>query len=285
MVGTDETTALIALLRGGREPWQAYAELVEDAGSAVAVLEQEQARLFGGLDLDQAAGLLAGWRAEGIGVISVLDPDYPENLRAVHDRPPIVFVAGRLLARDARAVAVIGSRRASRAGLDTAARIAAHLVEAGYTVCSGLAAGIDAAAHETALARGGRTVAVIGTGVNRFYPAAHERLQRTIAERCAVVSQFLPDAPPSRRSFPMRNAVMSGISLASVIVEASPTSGALTQARLALAHGRPALLVSSLLGQPWARELARRPGVHVVHRPTEITAIVERLTSSEALTA
>jgi len=163
--------------------------------------------------------------------------------------------------------------------------IAEHLVDTDYTVASGLAAGIDSAAHRAALDRGGRTVAVIGTGLRRSYPAQNADLQRRIATECAVISQFWPDAPPTKRSFPMRNAVMSGFALATVVVEASHTSGARMQARLALEHGRPVFLLESLLEHEWAREYAERPGTHVVRAPEEITTLVDRLTSPGVLVA
>lgn len=286
-----ESAALVVLLRTGERPWSAYAELVEEQGSAVAVLEAEgqaQARLFpdGSAEpLRSAAAQIAAWQAGGMQLLTVLDPAYPENLRAVHDRPPLIFVAGRLLPGDARSIAVIGARSASPRGRLAARVIAEHLAERDYTVVSGLAAGIDTAAHSAALAANGRTIAVLGTGLTHSYPPQNAALQRRIASGCAVVSQFWPAAPPSRRSFPMRNAVMSGLTLATVVVEASDRSGARAQARLALAHGRPVLLLDTLLQQRWARECAARPGAHVVRSPDEITSIVERLTSSGALTA
>jgi DNA processing protein len=306
MAAFSDRAALIALLATGRRPWSDYAELVESAGSALAVLEHERRhepsatarssagggriesspRLFepeDDLQLDTAAAQIAGWQAQGIRVLTVLDAEYPDNLRAVFDRPPLIFVAGNLLAGDGRSVAVIGSRDATRRGTRTAAEIAERLVDAGYTVVSGLAAGIDTAAHRSALAFGGRTVGVIGTGLKRSYPPQNSALQRRIAEQCAVVSQFWPDAAPSRRSFPMRNALMSGLSLATVIVEASQTSGARAQARFALAHGRPVLLIEPLLEQPWARELSLRPGAHVVSAAAEVVATVQRLNRTGSL--
>jgi len=291
-----ESAALVALLRGGNRPWQVYADLVEEKGSALAVLEREddehgQQTLFGGSAPDRerrlksAADLIAGWQLAGMHVITVLDRDYPENLRSVHDRPPLIFAAGRLQSRDARSIAVVGARDASAGGMSLARAIAEHLVDNDYTVVSGLAAGIDTAAHTAALSRGGRTVAVIGTGLTRAYPPQNTELQRRIATESAVISQFWPDSPPRRRSFPMRNAVMSGLTLATVVVEACDTSGSRTQARLALAHGRPVLLVDSLLRERWARQCAARPGAHVVRSADEIRSIVERLTSPGALTA
>jgi DNA processing protein len=291
-----ETAALVALLRSGARPWLQYAALVEDAGSALAIPERERTSQTGApqtslFDADEdgllevAANEIAQWQARGIAVLTVLDSDYPENLRGVHDRPPLIFVAGHLQPEDARSIAVVGSRQASPGGVATARTIAGALAQEGYTVVSGLAAGIDTAAHTAAFADGGRTLAVIGTGLDRSYPPQNAALQRRIASECAVVSQFWPDAPPSRRSFPMRNAVMSGLTLGTVVAEATHTSGSRMQARLALAHGRPVFLLSSLLAQPWARECAARPGAHVVDTPAEIMRTVERLTSSGALTA
>lgn len=293
MTDRTEVAALIALLRSGERPWAEYADMVEEAGSAVAVLEHERssepATLF---DADPAPPALEAiareveaWEAAGMRLHTVLDAGYPENLRAVHDRPPFVFVAGSLKPADRRAIAVVGTRVASEHGVWAAREIAEHLVDSGYTVVSGLAAGVDGAAHTAALARGGRTLAVIGTGLRRSYPPQHAELQRRIAAECAVISQFWPDAPPSRRSFPMRNAVMSGLSLASVVVEASLTSGSRIQARLALEHGRPVFLLDSLLEHEWARQFAARPGAHVIRSPEEITTFVERLRSPGALVA
>jgi DNA processing protein len=287
---------MVALLRAARRPWVEYSELVEERGSAAAVFEDElagpseQASLLpeqapGPAELlAQARADLDRWSVHGMRLVTVLEPDYPPNLRAVHDRPPMVFVAGRLTLADARSVAVVGAREASAPGCKRAGTIAEHLVDSGYTVVSGLAAGIDTAAHTAALGHGGRTLAVIGTGLGRSYPPQNAPLQRRIAAECAVISQFWPDSPPSRRSFPMRNAVMSGIALATVVIEASHTSGARMQARLACAQGRPVFLLASLVErQPWAREYAARPGTHVVREPSEITTVLERLISPGTL--
>ncbi len=292
-----ETAALLILARAGRLSPSRYADVVETSASALTILARErlaaapQTSLFADPEAELADELrrtereIAGWRAQGMQLVTVLDPAYPENLAAAHDRPPFVFIAGRLKPRDARAVAVIGSREATPAGLRTAAATAQQLVAAGYTVASGLAAGVDAAAHTAALKRGGRTIAVIGTGLSRCYPRANVILQRRIAAECAVISQFLPDTPPTRQTFPMRNAVMSGLSLATVIVEASATSGTRIQARHALGQGRPVFLLEPVLQQKWAAELAERPAVHVVATPDEITATLERLTSATTLVA
>ena len=265
MTDLTESAALITLLRTGGHPWTVYAELVEEAGSALKVLDQERQPSLFQTPSDEL--------------------EATERLRAVHDRPPLIFVAGRLTPRDTRSIAVVGARRATPRGIDRATVVAAHLAQAGFTVASGLAAGIDTAAHTAALAQNGRTIGVIGTGLSRTYPPENARLQERIAAECAVISQFWPDAPPTKRSFPMRNAVMSGLCLATVVIEAAHTSGARLQARLALAQGRPVFLLESLLDHEWARACARKPGAHVVRTPEEITAAVERLTAPGALTA
>ncbi len=270
-----------------RAPHQ-LAELLEATGSAETVLLNEledgdRPQLLGPAPdalRHQAHEDLKRWEREGFRLVGVLDAGYPPNLRLVHDRPPAVFVAGELRPDDARAVAVIGSRRPSARGSELAGVISSHLAAMDYVVISGLAQGIDTAAHVAALGCGGRTLAVIGTGLHYTHPPQNTGLQREITRRGAVISQFWPEAPPTRRSFPQRNALMSGMALANVIVEAGPTSGTRTQARAALAHNRPVFLWRAVLEQPWARELARRPGVHIIQSPGELTDALARLPSA-----
>lgn len=292
-----ETAALIALVRRGGRAWHELAELVEARGSACAVLNEPDPddaatpTLFRAdaeppvEDLETIADEVRQWEAEGISIATVLDDAYPANLRTIHNRPPFVFVRGRLSPDDERSVAVVGTRRASADGLARAGDVASGLVAAGYTVVSGLADGVDTAAHTAALEHGGRTVAVIGTGLRRAYPAKNASLQQRIADEAAVVSQFWPDAPPTKTSFPMRNVVMSGLACATVVIEASHTSGARIQARFALEHGRPLFLIDSLLEHEWARQYAERPGAHVVRTADEVVERVERLVVPDALTA
>jgi DNA processing protein len=286
MTANREHAAVVALLRTGRRRPREYVQLLEQAGSALAVLEAE----LGGSDsaqttllpespepvLKHAAAELAQWHADGFEVVTVLDDGYPPNLRKVHDRPALLFIAGRLAAEDERSIAVIGARHASEAGLELGAAFASDLVRNGWVVASGLAAGIDASAHRAALDHGGRTLAVIGTGLRQSYPPENARLQHTIAERCVVISQFWPESPPARESFPMRNAVMSGISRGSVVIEASERSGARVQTRLALAHGRPVFLHQRLTVQGWAADLAGQPHVYVVTSAADVLAVLER---------
>lgn len=192
----------------------------------------------------------------GISVIALVDREYPINLTLVHDAPPLLFVDGSFDDRDRRAVAVVGTRAASSEGLHLAGVISADLVAQRYTVVSGLAKGIDAAAHASALNNGGRTIAVFGTPIETVYPAAHKTLAKQIARTGACVSQFLPSARTGRWSFPARNLTGSGMSLATVVVEASESSGARHQAQAALRHGKRVFLIESLVtAQPWAQHM------------------------------
>ena len=197
----------------------------------------------------------------------------------IHQHPPVLFTRGTADERDGTSVAVVGTRQPTPQGIHQARQIAAGLAANGIPVISGLAAGIDTAAHTAALAAGGRTVAVIGTGIDRTYPAQNAALQEEIAAKGMVISQFLPGSPPTKASFPMRNAVMSGYALATVVIEAAYRSGARIQARLALQHGRHVFLMRSLLEHDWARDYAERPGVTVVESADDVFAGLQRLAS------
>jgi DNA processing protein len=214
-------------------------------------------------------------------VITVLDDDYPLNLRLVHDRPAALFVRGRLEVDDERSVAVVGTRKPSDDGLRQAQEIARGLSEAGYVVVSGLAEGIDTAAHTATLEAGGRTVAVIGTGLRHAFPKSNAGLQARLGEESAVISQFWPDQGPRKHTFPMRNAVMSGFACATVVVEAKGNSGARMQARLALEHGRPVFLLRSLLSYDWAQAYAKRAGTYVIDDAREVVESLDRLYSDD----
>lgn len=278
-----ERAAVVALLRHGREhglsSWSALASELLDANSALELLQRPvgQQDLFSidtGAWLAEATEIVAQWTTAGIGVHSVLDESYPAFLRDIRERPPLLFTRGKLT-DDLRAIAVVGSRKASDRGLAIVHQLATGLCERSVTVVSGLAEGIDAAAHQAALDAGGRTVAVIGTGVNNYYPAKNRDLQDRIAAEGLVVSQFWPEAGAHKANFPMRNAVMSGYSAATVIVEAGELSGSRIQARLALQHGRHVILLRHVLQLAWAKALADRPGVTVVDGPEDLFDVVE----------
>jgi len=279
----EEQVALIAWLRRSRVAWSAVTEQLEECGSVQAAAAGQppaQGSLFEATQadgLEEAARDLERWEQAGIRMVCVLDAEYPSNLRMIHQHPPVLFMRGSADERDATSVAVVGTRQPTPRGIDQARELATGLAASGIPVISGLAAGIDTAAHTAALGAGGRTVAVIGTGIDRAYPAQNAGLQEDIAAKGLVISQFLPGSPPTKASFPMRNAVMSGYALATVVVEAANRSGARIQARLALQHGRHVFLMRSLLEHDWAREYAERPGVTVVETADDVFTGWQRL--------
>lgn len=285
-MSTKRETAALLLLQRLVKPRRA-AELFEEHSDPVAALQALGSTAQMVLDAcapvdyeSQLHGVIAELRAfeaEGISLLTVLDDAYPGNLRLVYDRPLVLWVRGALCEQDNRSVAVVGTRKASPAGLERARQISRQLVDAGYVVVSGLAAGIDTAAHTAALDAAGRTIAVIGTGLGHAFPKENALLQGRLGTESAVVSQFEPDQEARRWTFPMRNAVMSGFARATVVVEAAYTSGARMQARLALEHGRPVVLMESLLEHEWARNYAERPGVLVVANVAEVVDHLDRL--------
>lgn len=287
----EEQAVLVAWLRRPKVVWSTVTEQLERYGSvhaAAADASHAQGTLFDVAPADdvQAAAVdLKRWSSAGIRLISVLDREYPSNLRMIHQRPPVLFLCGTLDERDAVSVAVVGTRQATAQGLDQAKELAAGLAVRGVPVISGLAAGIDTAAHTATLANGGRTVAVIGTGIDRSYPPQNAGLQQEITTKGLVISQFLPGAPPTKTSFPMRNAVMSGYALATVVIEAAYRSGARMQARLALQHGRHVFLMRSLLQHDWARGYAERPGVTIIDNSDHVFAGLQRLAAESAESA
>lgn len=177
-------------------------------------------------------------------------PDYPMHLRRIHDPPPVLYALGQSPGDERRVVAVVGSRRATPYGRATASRLAAELVRAGFVVASGMARGIDAAAHEGALAAGGRTVGVLGCGVDVSYPPEMRALKETVRCRGAILSELPLGAPPDPGHFPTRNRIISGMSLGVLVIEATADSGSLITARLALDQGREVFAVPGNVGSP-----------------------------------
>jgi DNA processing protein len=176
-------------------------------------------------------------------VLTILDPDYPARLKTIHDPPPLLSVSGTLSEADRHAVAVVGTRHPTPAGRLITEQLSRGLSEAGLTVVSGLALGIDGTAHRSALEAGGRTIAVLGCGIDRTYPPEHRLLRAKIEERGAVLSELPLGAYPYAQHFPKRNRIISGLSLGVVVVEAAPQSGSLITARLAAEQGREVFAV------------------------------------------
>jgi DNA processing protein len=202
------------------------------------------------IDVDAQIALC---EANGISVLARTDDDYPRLLRTIHDPPGVLFVQGSILPADALAVAIVGSRHATRYGLQQAERLAAGLARAGLTIVSGLARGIDGAAHRGALSAGGRTIGVLGSGLLEIYPPEHASLAAEVTAHGAMMSEFPPQFPPVGGAFPQRNRIITGMSLGVVVVEASDRSGALISARHAMEQGREVFAVPGRIDSRMSR--------------------------------
>lgn len=179
----------------------------------------------------------------GVKVMSFLDDDYPKHLKEIHSPPVILYIKGKILPQDETAVAIVGSRRASFYGMQTAEKLGFELALRGITVVSGLARGIDSSAHKGALKAKGRTIAILGSGQAHIYPKEHKALAEEISKNGAVISEFPMATIPDKSNFPKRNRVISGLSLGVVVVEAAEKSGALITADFALEEGKEVFAV------------------------------------------
>ncbi len=259
-----ERAAVLTLLKATDVGAASVRRLIDTFGSAAAALHADNDTLervgkvkresletlrsaeadgFGERELERATAL-------GAKILLPADEDYPQLLRRIHNPPAALYLLGENLPKDGRAVAVVGSRRASEAGIEVAHQIGAGLSQAGLHVVSGLAYGIDAAAHRGALQEGGNTVAVLGCGVDVVYPRRHRKMYNEIVRHGAVISELFLGAGPESRNFPMRNRIISGISAATVVVEAAARSGALITASEALNENRT---VFATPGHPLSR--------------------------------
>jgi len=213
-------------------------------------------------------------RAEkaAVKIVPFTDSSYPARLRMIPDPPPLLYLKGEIRREDEKAVAVVGSRSTSDYGRRVARDLCRGLASLGFTVVSGMARGIDGTAHETSLNAGGRTIAVLGSGVDRVYPAEHDKLYRRISENGGVISEFPMGTRPLAFNFPARNRVISGLSLGVVVVEATEKSGSLITAALALEQGREVFAVPGEVGASRSRGAHRliRQGAKLVETVDDI---------------
>ena len=244
-----------------------FAELVTHFGSACQVLEHPGDQLAEVTSLQprqlsnlhspgnhaRATEILAHCRRSETRVLLSQSQDYPALLREIHDPPPILYIRGNRLPRDDLGLAIVGTRFATPYGLEMARRLSTAAVQRGFTVVSGLARGIDGMAHDAAIRAGGRTIAVLGGGVERIYPAEHTALAGQVIESGMLASEHPPRADPTAGAFPRRNRLISGMALGLIVVEAPGRSGALITAQLALEQGREVFAVPGPINQNSSR--------------------------------
>jgi len=195
--------------------------------------------------------------SQGITILTIDDEGYPEKLKSIEQPPPVIYVKGRIDQHDDFAVAIVGTRHMSAYGRQVALELSQFLVRNGITVVSGLARGIDSVAHESALNEGGRTIAVLGNGVDIIYPPEHRQIAQRIIENGALISDYYPGTPPEGINFPPRNRIISGLSKATVIVEAGEKSGALITAEFAASQGREVFAVPGPIYAPRSKGVNR----------------------------
>jgi DNA processing protein len=263
-INMDSREAMVALnLIEGVGPVRVR-QLLEHFGEPSAILgaSSHQLRHVRGIG-EETADAIASWEKTidlqgelkrinefGCHILIQQDAEYPEMLKQIYDPPVVLYVKGRLLPKDKNCVALVGSRQTTHYGIEVARKLSYQLAYVGVTVVSGGARGIDTAAHQGALSANGRTVAVLGTGINIVFPPENRELYERIAASGAVVSQFPFNRNADRQTFPIRNRIVSGMTLGTVVVEANLTSGALITANMAVEHGRQVFAVPGRIDSP-----------------------------------
>ncbi|MFK7768834.1 MAG: DNA-processing protein DprA [Mariniblastus sp.] len=263
-----------------------YADLVQAFGSPAEVLDAEPAKLreVPGVGAKLLREIATAKESSNVqeqleicqkNEIKILErggKSYPERLNEIYDPPSILFAQGNFLAADNLGIAIVGSRHASNYGTKVAEQLARGLAMAGMTIVSGLARGIDAAAHRGALHAGGRTIAVLGGGLLKMYPPEHDVLAQEIKNQGAVVTESLPLSAPKTGSFPRRNRIVTGLSLGVIVVEAGERSGALISARLAMEQGREVFAVPGRIDNRMSRGCHRllRDGAKLVESVDDV---------------
>ncbi|HEX4130501.1 MAG TPA: DNA-processing protein DprA [Pirellulales bacterium] len=268
-VGPQLRRALLAHFGSAAAALAAAPSALRDVQGIGPKLSQAIARARDTIDVTAELALA---RRENIGILTEASEAYPRLLREIFNPPAVLYVRGSLAPADGLAVAVVGSRHATHYGLAQAERLAGSLARSGLTVVSGLARGIDAAAHRGALAAGGRTVAVLGSGVLNTYPPEHDALAADVAQQGAVISEAPLRAAPLSGSFPQRNRIISGMSLGVIVVEAAISSGALITARHAMEQGREVFAVPGRIDNRMARGCHRliRDGAKLVETVDDV---------------
>jgi DNA processing protein len=248
-IGAVRMQALIQHFGNLEDAWKAKPADLAQAGLGLKVIERiVQAREQ--VDLEKV------WKkieSQNIHILTWEDEAYPQRLKEIDQPPPVLYLRGEYLPDDLFAVAIVGTRRATPYGRQITEELASFLASHGITVVSGLARGIDAIAHQTALKAGGRTIGVLGSGVDKIYPPEHRALADKMIESGAVVSDYAPGTPPDATNFPPRNRIISGLSLAVVVIEAGETSGALITAEFAAEQGREIFAVPGSILAPQSK--------------------------------
>ncbi len=267
-IGSVRFKALVEAFGSPEAAWNTTPEAWREIGLSQKITESFQ-RVRKGVSLDQISERL---QALGVEVLTWEDNGYPRHLKEIDQPPPVLYVRGTLLPEDDWAVAIVGTRRVTAYGRQVADDMATVLAHSGVTIVSGLARGIDSIGHQSAINAGGRTLAVLGNGVDMVYPPENRRLASQIIDHGALVSDYPLGTQPDGINFPPRNRIISGLSLAVIIVEAGLTSGALITATFAAEQGRDVFAVPGNINAPQSQGTNRliRDGAQPLLSPQDV---------------
>ena len=267
-IGAVRFKALLDAFGSAETAWNASHEALLDAGLSRKVVESFQ-RVRKGVVLEQVWERIQSF---GAVVLTWDDEEYPRHLKEIDQPPPVLYVRSSLQPEDEWAVAIVGTRRVTSYGRQVAEEVATTLARSGVTIVSGLARGVDSIAHQAAINAGGRTLAVLGNGVDLVYPPENRRLAAQIIEHGALVSDYALGTPPDGINFPPRNRIISGLSLAVIIIEAGQTSGALITASFAAEQGRDVFAVPGNINAPQSQGTNRliRDGAQPLLSPQDV---------------
>jgi DNA processing protein len=267
-IGSVRFKMLLDAFGNSEAAWNASPEALLEAGLSRKIVESFQ-RFRKAVSLEQ---VLERLDALNVKVLTWEDEQYPHLLKEIDQPPPVIYVRGNLLPEDEWAVAIVGTRKLTAYGRQVAEDVASTLARNGVTIVSGLARGVDSIAHQAALNAGGRTLAVLGSGVDRVYPPENRKLAAQIMEQGALVSDYALGTPPDGINFPPRNRIISGLSMAVIVVEAGETSGALITASFAAEQGRDVFAVPGNINAPQSKGTNRliRDGAQPLLNPQDV---------------
>jgi len=248
-IGAVRMQGLIAYFGDLESAWVASPADLAGAGLGRKIIERVVSAREN-VDLDKVWEKI---EKQGIKILTWQDEAYPQRLKEIDQPPPVLYVRGEYLPDDLFAVSIVGTRRVTPYGRQITEELASFLAANGLTVISGLARGVDSIAHQTALKAGGRTIGILGSGVDRIYPPENRALAKKMMEHGAIISDYAPGTPPEASNFPPRNRIIAGLSLAVVVVEAGETSGALITAEFAAEQGREVFAVPGSILAPQSK--------------------------------
>jgi len=269
-LGTRKAALLLERYQSARQVFHASVPELERLGIAQATAQS----IISGCTFDDAATQQAKVVALGVTLITLLDERYPKRLRQIFDPPPILFARGRIQLLETVMIGVVGTRHPTTYGTAATDRLSRDLAQAGVTITSGMARGIDTAAHKAALAVGGNTVAVLGCGVDQVYPAENRKLAEEIATKGLLLSEFPMGTPAYPQNFPIRNRIVSGLSAGVMVVEGAKYSGSAITARMAVEQGRELFSVPGNITSKmsWVPNLMIKQGAKLVQEAEDVLA-------------